>query len=64
MEINPGDIVRLRKRHPCGGDEWKVVRIGADVGLKCLKCNRHVLLERVVFSRRLKASVSKADPEV
>ena len=64
MEINPRDTVRLRKRHPCGGDEWQVMRIGADVGLKCLKCQREVLLERGIFERRVKALVSKADSEV
>ena len=42
LEIKPGDIVRLRKAHPCGSDEWKVVRVGADIGLKCLKYQRNV----------------------
>ena len=38
IEINLGDVVRLKKVHPCGGYEWQVVRLGADIGLKCLKC--------------------------
>jgi len=59
IEIKPGDIVRLRKSHPCGGDEWEVVRVGADIGLKCLKCQRGVLLERGVFERRVKEFVSR-----
>jgi hypothetical protein len=61
IEINLGDIVRLRKAHPCGSDEWEVVRVGADIGLKCLKCQRRVLLERVVFERRVKEFISKSD---
>ena len=54
IEIKPGDIVRLRKAHPCGSYEWEVVRVGADIGLKCLKCQRRVLLERGLFNRRMK----------
>ena len=61
MEIELGDIVRLRKKHPCGGDEWEVVRLGADIRIKCLKCQRQVLLERHTFERRVKALVSKGD---
>ncbi len=59
MEIKLGDVVRLRKKHPCGGDEWEVVRVGADIRIKCLKCQRYVLLERSTFERRVKAFVSR-----
>jgi hypothetical protein len=59
MEIELGDVVRLRKKHPCGGDEWQVVRLGVDIRIKCLKCRRQVLLERVTFERRMKALVSR-----
>ena len=61
IEINLGDIVRLRKAHPCGGYEWEVVRLGADIGLKCRKCQRRVLLARDVLGRRVKELVSKSD---
>ena len=54
-------MVRLRKAHPCGSYEWEVVRVGADIGLKCLKCQRGVLLERSIFERRVKEFVSKSD---
>ena len=60
-EIKPGDVVRLRKAHPCGSYEWEVVRVGADIGLKCLKCQRRVLLSRSIFERRVKEFVSKSD---
>jgi len=54
VEIKVGDIVRLRKPHPCGSYEWEVVSVGADIGLKC---QRRVLLERGVFERRVKEFV-------
>ncbi len=59
MEIKLGDVVRLKKEHPCGSYEWQVVRLGADIGIKCLKCQRRVLLERIVFERRVKAFISR-----
>jgi hypothetical protein len=53
-EIKIGDMVRLSKVHPCGGNKWQVVRLGADIGLKCLECGRRILLDRSVFERRVK----------
>lgn len=61
MEIKLGDIVRLRKQHPCGGYDWQVVRVGADIGIRCLKCHHRVLLERRVFERRVKALLSREE---
>jgi len=61
IKVKAGDIVRLRKAHPCGSDEWEVVRVGADIGLKCLKCQRKVLLGRGVFERRVKEFMSRSD---
>jgi hypothetical protein len=54
MELKLGDRIRLKKKHPCGSYEWEVVRLGADIGLKCLKCQRRVLLKRSTLERRLK----------
>jgi len=59
MEIRVGDVVRLKKKHPCGGDQWQVFRVGADIGIKCQKCRRHVLLGRGVFERRVRGFVAK-----
>ncbi len=53
------DVVRLRKPHPCGSHEWIVVRIGADIGLRCLTCGRRVLLPRRTLEKRLKTFVSR-----
>ena len=54
LEIRLGDVVRLRKSHPCGGTDWEVVRLGADIGIRCLTCSRRVLLPRREFERRVK----------
>ena len=53
-EYHLNDILRLKKPHPCGSYQWRVVRLGADIGLRCLVCNRRVLLERGVLNRRIK----------
>lgn len=53
------DVVRLRKPHPCGSYDWRVVRIGADIGIRCLTCGRRVLLPRRTIEKRLKLFVSR-----
>lgn len=53
-EIRLGDTVRMRKPHPCGGTDWEVVRLGADIGIRCLGCGRRVLLPRSQFVRQVK----------
>jgi hypothetical protein len=57
-----GDVVRLRRTHPCGGDTWLVDRLGADIGLRCQRCGRHVLLERATLERRLAGFEARGDP--
>lgn len=59
VEFRMGDVVRLRKPHPCGGFEWEVVRLGADIGLRCRTCGRRVLLDRPTLEKRLKAFVER-----
>ena len=54
-----GDVLRLRKPHPCGGFEWTVVRLGADIGLACTTCGRRVLLPRREVERRTRQFVSR-----
>ena len=56
-----GDVVRLRRTHPCGGSTWLIDRLGADIGLRCQTCARHVLLERRVLEGRLAGFVSRGD---
>jgi len=55
MQISVGDIARMRKAHACGGFEWEITRVGADIGLKCLNCGRRVMLPREEFERRVKS---------
>ena len=55
------DIVRLRKPHPCGGYEWKIYRLGADIGLECLRCGRRVLLPRRTLAQRMKTVLPKEE---
>ena len=62
MDIKIGDTVRLKKKHPCGSYEWQVVRLGADVGIKCSKCQHRILLPRSVFERRVKAVIPREEP--
>ena len=58
-DLQMNDVLRLRKPHPCGGTDWAVVRLGADIGLKCLTCGHRILLSRRDVARRLKATVSR-----
>lgn len=61
MTLAIGDVVQMRKPHPCGGDTWRIVRVGADIGIRCLHCDRKVLLPRAECERRIKRFVSRAE---
>jgi hypothetical protein len=56
-----GDVVRLRKPHPCGATDWTVVRLGADIGLRCRGCDHKVLLTRRTLQKRIKTFVSRGE---
>jgi hypothetical protein len=62
LEVYLGDIVRLRRAHPCGSSDWLVDRLGADIGLRCQGCGRHVMIERRLLETRLDRFVSRGDP--
>jgi hypothetical protein len=53
LSLEVGDRVTLRKPHPCGARDWRVVRVGADIGLVCAGCGRRVVLERSELERRI-----------
>ncbi|MDD4734068.1 MAG: DUF951 domain-containing protein [Bacilli bacterium] len=53
-EYKIGSIVVMKKQHPCGTNEWGVTRVGADIKIKCLNCNRSIMLPRVEFNKKLK----------
>ena len=61
LELFLGDVVRLRRAHPCGSSEWLVDRLGADIGIRCQVCGRHVLLERRLLEQRLTGFVARGD---
>ena len=57
MKIEIGDVLVLKKGHPCGENSWKVIRVGADVKLECQGCNRIVMIDRVTLNKRIKKSI-------
>ncbi len=59
-DLDMNDILQLKKAHPCGGYTWKVVRLGADIGLECLTCKHRVLLTRRELKNRLKKNLGKS----
>ncbi len=59
IEIRVGDVVRTRKAHPCGSDTWEITRTGADIGIRCTGCKRHVFIPRVRLEQRIREFVSR-----
>lgn len=62
LDLRVGDVVRLKRKHPCGGFEWNVVRVGADIGLNCISCGRRVLMDRSLLRRRAVGLVERGLP--
>jgi hypothetical protein len=61
MDLRLGDVVRLKKPHPCGSYEWEITRLGADIGLRCNGCGRRVMLARSKAEKRIKSVVERAE---
>ena len=59
MDLRIDDVVRLRKQHPCGSYDWRIFRLGADIGIRCLGCGHRVLLPRSTLERRIKQFLSR-----
>ncbi|MCZ8538396.1 MULTISPECIES: DUF951 domain-containing protein [Paenisporosarcina] len=57
-----GDIVEMKKQHPCGTNEWKVIRMGADVRIKCEGCQHSVMIPRREFAKKMKKVIKAAEP--
>jgi hypothetical protein len=57
------DVVQLRKPHPCGSYQWKVVRLGADIGLECCQCGHRVMLTRRELAHRMKKLLPRESDE-
>lgn len=62
MKFFVGDIVRMRKAHPCGGTDWEILRVGMDFRIKCSTCGRVVMLPRPQFEKAVKAVVKSVLP--
>lgn len=61
MLLSVGDIVKMRKAHPCGGDLWRIAYVGADIKMRCETCGRMVMLDRPVFEKRVKKLVQHTE---
>lgn len=55
MDIRPGDVLTMKKQHPCGSKTWSVLRIGADFKLKCTGCGHEIMLPRFQAEKNIKA---------
>lgn len=64
MRLQVGDVVQLRKSHPCGGDRWEVMRTGIDIRIRCLKCGRVLLLPRSKLLKSVRAVMPGTGGEV
>lgn len=56
-----GDIVKMKKQHPCGENRWEIIRLGADIKIKCLGCDHIVMLPRAKFNKAVKGMISTGD---
>jgi hypothetical protein len=59
--FNIGDIVEMKKAHPCGSKEWKIIRMGADIKIKCCGCSRIIMLERSKFEKDMKKVIKTGE---
>lgn len=59
LDLRVGDIVKLKKKHPCGGYHWEISRTGIDIGLRCLCCGRKVLVPRIKVERNIKLIIKR-----
>ena len=59
MDFSVGDIVQMKKTHPCGGTQWEILRTGIDFRIKCITCGHMVMLPRTKFEKSVKKIISK-----
>jgi hypothetical protein len=67
LDLRMGDVLRMRKPHPCGGLDWDIVRLGADIGLRCRECGRRVMMDRATVRRRARSVIERGpepDPQI
>ena len=63
VDLKIGDVVRMKKAHPCGGQLWEVRRLGADIGIACQKCGRYQMLPRSYLARRVREVIPRERAE-
>lgn len=61
MDLNIGEIVKLKKQHPCGSYEWEILRVGMDFRLKCLGCGHQIMIPRKQVEKNIKAVRKPSD---
>lgn len=59
-----GDIVEMRKPHACGTNEWQITRVGVDIKIKCVHCNREIMMDRLEFDKKMKKIIGGTDEKV
>ncbi len=57
MDYKLGTRVIMKKQHPCGANLWEIIRLGADIKIKCLNCNRSLFMPRIEFNKKIKKIV-------
>ena len=57
-EYKLGSIVKMKKPHPCGTNEWEIVRVGADIKIKCCHCGRSIMMPRIEFNKKVKKIIT------
>lgn len=62
-EFKLGDVVQMKKQHPCGTNEWEIIRMGMDIRIKCLGCQHSVLIPRSKFEKKMKKVLRPAPDE-
>ncbi|MFJ7737932.1 DUF951 domain-containing protein [Lysinibacillus sp. NPDC097287] len=60
-QFSLNDVVEMKKQHPCGTNEWKIIRMGADVRIKCEGCQHSVMIPRREFEKKMKKILKRAD---
>ena len=63
LSLKVGDIIQTKKKHPCGGDRWEILRVGIDFRLRCITCDHQVWIPRVKLEKSIKAIIGQADKD-
>ena len=61
MDLHVGDIIKMKKQHPCGTNEWKILRTGIDFRFECMGCGRQVMVTRKLVEKNFRGMLKKAE---